>query len=85
MPTANEIRVLKLLSAIEIPPTAGQTIQSWGNEAVTIVCEAALGALLAIDSDKARASVATYKAASPVDLPHRGSRGGESVLSSTGW
>lgn len=163
MPTANEIRVLKLLSAIEIPPTAGQTIQSWGNEAVTIVCEAALGtypglrpkvrnnavallgwmdhqqametvpllltdantdvsiramraagrqkneasvdklgqllrrkeaspllaaealgALLAIDSDKARASVATYKAASPADLPHRGSRVVESVLSATG-
>jgi len=43
MPTENEVRVLKLLSAIEIPPTAAQTIQSWGNEAVTIVCEAALG------------------------------------------
>ncbi|WP_136419716.1 HEAT repeat domain-containing protein [Herbaspirillum sp. ST 5-3] len=43
MPTENEIRVLKILSAIEIPPNAGQTIQSWGNEAVTVVCEAALG------------------------------------------
>lgn len=43
MPTENEVRVLKILSAIEIPPTAGQTIQSWGNEAVTVVCEAALG------------------------------------------
>ena len=43
MPTENEVRVLKILSAIEIPSNAGQTIQSWGNEAVTVVCEAALG------------------------------------------
>jgi len=43
MPTENEVRVLSILNAIEIPTTAGQTIQSWGNEAVTVVCEAALG------------------------------------------
>lgn len=163
MPTENEIRVLKILSAIEIPPTAGQTIQSWGNEAVTVVCEAALGtypglrpkvrnnavallgwmdhqqaretvplllndantdvsiramraagqqksdasvdklgqllrrrdappllaaeavsALLAIGSDKALASVAAYKSANPVDLPHRASKVVESVLSTEG-
>ena len=160
MPTENEIRVLKILSAIEIPPTAGQTIQSWGNEAVTVVCEAALGtypglrpkvrnnavallgwmdhqqaketvplllneanadvssramraagrqknesgidkldqllrrkdsppllaaealgALLAIGSGKALASVAAYKAANPADVPHRASKVVESVLS----
>ena len=43
MPTENEIRVLRLLSAIEISPNAGATIEGWGNEAVTVLCEAALG------------------------------------------
>jgi len=159
MPTENEIRVLKLLSAIEIPPTAAQTIQTWGNEAVTVVCEAALGtypglrpkvrnnavallglmnhpqametvpllindsnsdvsiramraaghqnnvhgiekigqflrrkesppliaaeavsALLQIDSDNARASVAEYMAANPREFPHRGSAVVESIF-----
>lgn len=43
MPTEIEIRVMKVLDAIEIPPDAAQKIQQWGNEAVTVVCEAALG------------------------------------------
>ncbi|MEH6435699.1 HEAT repeat domain-containing protein [Massilia sp. DD77] len=162
MPTENEVRVLKILNAIEIPPTAGQTIQTWGNEAVTVVCEAALGtypglrskvrnnavallgwmdhpqaqetvplllndtnsdvairamraagrqknetgieklagmleqqgtqpllaaeavsALLAIGTPEAAATVASYRAANPADLPHRGSRAVIGVLSET--
>ena len=43
MPTEIETRVMKVLTAIEIPPDVAQKIQSWGNEAVTVVCEAALG------------------------------------------
>jgi len=43
MPTENEIRVMKILTAIEITPAAGQKIKEWGNEAVTVVAEAALG------------------------------------------
>lgn len=43
MPTEMEIRVLEVLSAIEIPSGAAREIESWGNEAVTVVCEAALG------------------------------------------
>lgn len=43
MPTENEIRVMEILSAIELPPGLGQIIEAWGNEAVTVVCEAALG------------------------------------------
>lgn len=43
MPTEMETKVLRLLSAIEIPPNAGQIIESWGAEAVTVACEAALG------------------------------------------
>lgn len=43
MPTEIEVRVMKILTAIEIPPTAAQVIEALGNEAVTVVCEAALG------------------------------------------
>lgn len=43
MPTPDEVRVIKMLSAIEIPPDAGATVVLWGNAAVTVVCEAALG------------------------------------------
>lgn len=43
MPTENEIRVMKILSAIDIPPAAAKKIEEWGNEAVTVVCEVALG------------------------------------------
>jgi HEAT repeat protein len=43
MPTENEIRVMKLLSAIEIPLDAAEQIQAWGSEAVTVAVEAALG------------------------------------------
>ena len=42
MPTENEVRVLRLLSAIEIPTNAGQTIEGWGTEAVTVACDAAM-------------------------------------------
>ncbi len=43
MPTQNEIRVMDVLSGIEIPAAAGPAIREWGNEAVTVLCEAALG------------------------------------------
>jgi HEAT repeat protein len=43
MPTEMEIQVLEVLNAIEIPSGAAREIESWGNEAVTVVCEAALG------------------------------------------
>jgi HEAT repeat protein len=43
MPTETESRVLGVLTSIEIPPNAAQAIGNWGNEAVTVVCEAALG------------------------------------------
>lgn len=43
MPTETEVRVMDILNSIEIPTDAAQTIGSWGNEAVTVVCEAALG------------------------------------------
>jgi hypothetical protein len=45
MPTETEIKVMRLLTAIEIPPSAAEQILAWGNEAVTVVCEAALGVL----------------------------------------
>ena len=43
MPTEIESRVLEALSAIEIEPELARLIEEWGNEAVTVVCEAALG------------------------------------------
>lgn len=44
MPTENEIRVMKVLTAIEIDPLkTAQKIKEWGNEAVSVVAEAALG------------------------------------------
>jgi len=43
MPTEAEIRVMEILSAIEVPRNAGEMIEAMGNEAVTVVCEAALG------------------------------------------
>src|SRR3712207_8910994 len=43
MPTETESRVISVLTSIEVPSNAAQTIGSWGNEAVTVVCEAALG------------------------------------------
>jgi HEAT repeat protein len=43
MATENEIRVMRLLSAIEVPLDAANIIESWGTEAVTVTCEAALG------------------------------------------
>jgi HEAT repeat protein len=45
MPADIETRVMKLLSAIEVPPSAATRIASWGNDAVTVLCEAALGSI----------------------------------------
>ena len=43
MPTEIESRMFQLLRAIEIEDDAPQYIESLGNEAVTVICEAALG------------------------------------------
>jgi HEAT repeat protein len=44
MPTENEVRVLKLLTQIDLSPSAAaEAILAWGPEAVTVLCEAALG------------------------------------------
>jgi hypothetical protein len=43
MPTEMESRMFQLLRAIEIEDDAPQYIESLGNEAVTVICEAALG------------------------------------------
>lgn len=43
MPTENEIRVMEILNAIEVPAAAGPAIEGRGNDAVTVLCEAALG------------------------------------------
>lgn len=43
MPTEMESRIFQLLRATEIERDAPQYIESLGNEAVTIICEAALG------------------------------------------
>jgi HEAT repeat protein len=43
MPTDIEIRVMKILTAIELTPASAETIKAMGNEAVTVVTEAALG------------------------------------------
>ncbi len=43
MPTEMETRVLVTLSAVEVPPGVAEIIESWGNEAVTVTCDVALG------------------------------------------
>jgi HEAT repeat protein len=43
MATENEVRVLDVLSGFEIPEGMGPVIEGWGTDAVTVVCEAALG------------------------------------------
>ena len=43
MPTEDEVRVMRLLGSIEIDNNAGKVIEGWGNDAVTVLCEAALG------------------------------------------
>jgi HEAT repeat protein len=43
MPTETERRVLQMLSAIEVSPDAPALIEAMGTDAVTVVCEAALG------------------------------------------
>jgi HEAT repeat protein len=45
MPTEQEKQVLNLLSMVDFAPGTdpGKLIESWGNDAVTVACEAALG------------------------------------------
>ena len=43
MPTDVEVRVMQLLSAIEVPSNAAELIEELGTEAVTVACEVALG------------------------------------------
>jgi len=43
MATKDEIRVMEVLNAVEVPAAAGPAIERWGNNAVTILCEVALG------------------------------------------
>jgi HEAT repeat protein len=43
MPTDVEVRVMRMLAAIEVPANAPEIIETLGTEAVTVVCEAALG------------------------------------------
>ena len=43
MATPIEVRVMEMLSAIEVPANAAEQIGAMGTEAVTVVCEAALG------------------------------------------
>ena len=43
MPDETVVTVMKILSAIEIPPSAAEKIEEMGNPAVTVVCEVALG------------------------------------------
>ncbi len=45
MPNQDEIRVLNLLSVVDYGPGTdpGKLIESWGNGAVTVACETALG------------------------------------------
>lgn len=43
MPTEIEVKVIKALSAIEVTPALALNIEAWGNEAVTVICETALG------------------------------------------
>lgn len=43
MPDETVVKVMKILSAIEIPPRAAERIEEMGNDAVTVVCEVALG------------------------------------------
>ena len=43
MPDETVVKVMKILSAIEIPPSAAQVVEQMGHQAVTVVCEVALG------------------------------------------
>jgi len=43
MPTDVELRVLKLLTSIELSPATAAEIEAMGNDAVTVLCEVALG------------------------------------------
>jgi hypothetical protein len=51
MPTNDEIRVLNLLSATDLDGDvdSGTVIQSWGTDAITVACEAALGSYPGLD------------------------------------
>lgn len=43
MPDETVVQVMKILSAIEIPPGAAKQIEEMGNAAVTVLCDVALG------------------------------------------
>jgi hypothetical protein len=43
MATENEARVLEILRGFEMPDGTAAAIERWGTDAVTVVCEAALG------------------------------------------
>ncbi|MEO6381540.1 MAG: HEAT repeat domain-containing protein [Nitrobacter sp.] len=47
MPTETENAVINLLSVTDLPPGTdpGKLIETWGNEAVTVACEIASGAM----------------------------------------
>jgi hypothetical protein len=65
MPTAIEVRVMEILSAIEVPADAAKQIEAMGTEAVTVVCEAALGSYPGL-----RFKVRTNAAAMVAKLDH---------------
>jgi hypothetical protein len=46
MATEVETRVMQILSSIEMPKGTAQRIEAMGTEAVTVVCEAALGSFV---------------------------------------
>jgi hypothetical protein len=43
MPSQEEVRVMRILSAVELNGSVAQSIEDMGTAAVTVVCEAALG------------------------------------------
>src|SRR5882672_11418640 len=45
MPTPTEVQVLEILSSIEIESSAAQAIEQMGNDAVSLTCDIASGAL----------------------------------------
>ena len=49
MPTEIETRVLRMLSAVEVPPGTARVIEDLGNEAVTAACAIALGDLAGVE------------------------------------
>lgn len=69
MPTEMESRMLQLLRAIEIKSGTASYIESLGNEAVTVICEAALGSYPGIRPKmRANAAVLAGKMSHPQAL-----------------